>query len=96
MNQRFDMIWFGRMGLNHEGKTATQGCEAKHGGRQATAPFTHFLALPRRILYESRGSEPRGSTSGRPEGRRRAFGSRNCGELFLVRVLSNLSICPPY
>ena len=45
MNQRFDMIWFGRMGLNHEGKTATQGCEAKHGGRTGTADFTHFSAL---------------------------------------------------
>lgn len=45
MNQRFDMIWFGRMGLNHEGKTATQGCEAKQGGPDRNGPNTHFLAL---------------------------------------------------
>ena len=51
MNQRFDMISFGRMGLNHEGKTATHCCEeVKHtqassmfndctGHRSALAPF---------------------------------------------------------
>lgn len=63
MNQRFDMIWFGRMGLNREGKTATQGCEAKHGGAgQGRPKHTLFGSLPREFVTNpkapSRGGVP--------------------------------------
>lgn len=62
MNQRFDMIWFGRMGLNREGKTATQGCETKRGAHRK-GPYTHFFWLVTEgtltePVARSRGSMP--------------------------------------
>jgi hypothetical protein len=78
------MIGFGRMGLNREGKTATQGCETKRGAHRK-GPYTHFLARHRGNLDGTGGSEPRKHASGRPESLDRQFESRSPDELFFLR-----------